>query len=63
MKAFLVLPFALLLGAAAAPDEVQTGRSVAVAKAPQTYWLSDDLNRLFLQKPAHDLNTGGRADR
>ena len=36
-------------------DEVRTGRSVAVGKAPaHDYWLSRDLNRLFLQRPAEN---------
>ena len=52
MKVPLLLGLSIVLGAAAAPPaEVQTGRSVAVER-PQQYWLSNDLNRLFLQKPA-----------
>ena len=59
------IPLALFLGAAAAPPtDVRTGRSVAVDKPKRTFWLSEDLSRLALQKSARELHgASGDADR
>ena len=60
VSALLILLLLVLARTAAADpvvapraDEVRTGRSVAVKTAPaHEYWLSRDLNRLFLQSAA-----------
>lgn len=53
MTKLLVALFLLtsFFGAAEA-SELQSGRSVAVNKQPQRFWLSEDLNRLAFQHPA-----------